>query len=140
MFLGRAQQGETLIFFLQCLDADEVEASPSAPPQIKIWNPAGALALSGLMPAFERFQSTGLFYFNLFLGSSYSTTGNWAATFDYTVSAHHGFQSDTFEIIPGGHADGHVVGMYHYRRPHADFLVHQTESGTLVKGRNPRTP
>jgi hypothetical protein len=137
MWLGRYQVGHTIVLFLQCTDANETPAAPTDAPQVKLWDPDGALVLAAKMPIFP--QVTGLFYYNLFLTDAYEE-GNWNVTFDYSVSTYHGFQSDNFEMLPGGHLDGHVVGMYHYRRPQADFLVHQTEAGNIRKGQNPRVP
>lgn len=138
MWIGRYQVGGTVILYLQCTNAAGTAAAPTDAPQLKLWDPSGALVLATKMPAVT--QVTGLFYYNLYLNGPYEEAGNWSATFRYMVSTYHGFQSDNFEILPGGHADGHVVGMYHYRRPQADYLVHQTESGNIRKGQNPRVP
>lgn len=139
MYLGRYQQGQTIVFLLQCVNEDGTATLPEIPPQIKIWNPSGTLIATSQMPILDRYAFTGLFYHRLFLSHGYTVTGGWQATYLYnTSSGHYGFQADNFELLPGGDPDGHVVGMYHYRRPHADFLVHQTESGSIKKGRNPR--
>ncbi len=138
MWLGRYQIGGTVVLYLQCTNAAGTASVPTDAPQVKLWSPSGALVLEDKMPVFP--QVTGLFYYNLYLGEPYDETGNWNATYRYLVSTYQGAQSDYFEILPGGHLDGHVVGMYHYRRPHADFLVHQTEAGNIRKGLNPRVP
>jgi hypothetical protein len=138
VWLGRYQVGNTIVFLLQCKNADEVAAAPTDAPQIKLWSPAGTLIHQAKMPSFP--QVTGLFYYNVFRGGLYDVAGSWNATYRYMVSTYHGAHSDNFEVMAGGHMDGHVVGMYHYRRPQADFLVHQTESGNIRKGQNPRVP
>lgn len=138
MWLGRYQVGNTIVFLLQCVNEDGTAAAPDDAPQIKLWSPAGALTLVAKMPIFP--QVTGLFYYNQYLSGLLDEEGSWEATYRYTVGSYHGFQSDYFEMMAGGHLDGHVVGMYHYRRPQADYLVHQTESGNIRKGQNPRVP
>lgn len=43
-----------------------------------------------------------------------------------------------FEVGSRGHSAGAIVGMHHYEAPNVDYLVTQTDSGTLEARREPQ--
>lgn len=88
------------------------------------------------MPILDRRQIDGLFHLPIFLGAGYEA-GHHSVTMTYQVSSHQGVDQAEFEILPYGDTDGHLLSMYFFRRPHADFVLWQTESGKIKKGRNP---
>ncbi len=136
MYLGRKQLGTTLDLYLQCTDADGVKAMPTYVPWLKVWL-ASTLILSAEMPLVDKSAQVGLFRYPLFLGDAYSV-GYGTVAMHYRVSTKYGIEARSFEIVPGGDAAGQVLGMCFYPRPQADFVVYQTESGEIRKGRNPR--
>jgi len=136
-YLGRAQLGQTICPYLQCVDASGSPVLPDDPPQIKIRASTGNIIIvAAEMPLVERFVQTGLFKYPLYLGSQY-TTGLYEVNYYYRSGAHYGLESDNFEIVPAGHADGQVLNMHFYNRPHAQFIVYGTETGAIVRGRKP---
>lgn len=134
---GRRQLGTRLDLWLQCVDGAGAPAMPDDVPQLKIWDAAGDLTLDTRMPVFDRFKSVGLFHLEAFLGAGYAA-GKYNLSMTYVADGYHGIETGTFEIVGGGHQDGSVVGTYFYHRPHADFIVKQTETGTISRGRNPK--
>ncbi len=135
MFLGRTQQGQTVDLYLQCRDANGVATVPDNPPQAKTFS--GTALIDGpLLPVIDRYNQPGLFHLPLFLGSSYGE-GQYQVVYYYRAGSYHGLRADAFEVMPGGHRDGAITGMYWYRRPQADYVLQSTENGNISVGRNP---
>ena len=91
------------------------------------------------MASHLRGVATGLFCLPVFLDTLYGTAGRYLAVFKWTDSggvAHH--KPASFYILPGGNADGAIIGMFSILRPDASYLIHQNDSGRLIRGRNPR--
>lgn len=137
MWLCRAQLGTYLDIYLQTTDANRVATMPDYVPWLKIWQ-GSTLVLAHEMPLVDKDIQVGLFCERLFLGAGF-TTGQYAVQMSYQVAHNASIESRTFAIIPGGHADGSVMGIYWYHRPHADFLVYQLEAGKIARGKEPRT-
>ena len=136
MWLGKVQLGTYLDFYLQCTDADEVKSMPVYVPFLKVWI-ASSLIHAAEMPLLDKTSQVGLFATHLFLGNEFDV-GYGTAEMYYQVGGKFGIETRTFEIVPGGHVDGQVLGMFFYQKPAAEFVVYQTEAGTLRKGKNPR--
>lgn len=86
----------------------------------------------------ERVAVPGLFYKHLYLDSLFAV-GNYLIDLRWVmVGGYVGSDQRTFSVTAGGNADGDVVSMYWYNRPHAQFLVHQAARGVLLPGKNPR--
>ena len=123
--------------FLQVHTATGATTMPVLPPWLTVWTPGGSKVLAREMPiSRERFTHPGLFYYDLFLDASFGT-GVYTAVYAYTAGAFLGLEEDNFEIVPGGHGDGAVTSAYFYERPEATFVVHGTETGKILPGRNP---
>ena len=105
------------------------------PPAVTVYDDAGAKVASGAVPLLDRYRQPGWCGYRLRLGAL--GVGHYGVTFGYSVGGSARLDAATFEVVAGGHADGAVLAMTHYERPHAAFLVHQAESGTRVFGRNP---
>ena len=135
-YAGRHQLGQTVHLYLQCRNASQVPTLPDDAPWLTVLDSAGASVKTVQMPIQDRRQMTGFFHYPLFLGDGFAA-GKYTAQMTYQVSSHTGLEVAELEVTAGGNTDGHVLGMYYYRRPHADFLVYQTESGKIKKGRNP---
>lgn len=136
MYLGRFQLGDTLPLLLLTRDADDALQLPDHPPNMKIWKPDATLLRAEEMPIVEKFAQPGTFLSRVFLGTAF-LVGVWTITYHYTIGSYLGLGEDIFEIMPGGNADGHIMSMYFYDRPHAAFIVQSLDSGQLVSGRNP---
>ncbi len=146
MFRGRFQVGDEIALSVLCTDSSSVPTDPDACPQLDIYGPSGkvtgwipgGLAGGGVnIPILDPDATTGLFQAKVFLGSMFSA-GAYTTTARWTSGSFHGLQEDSFEVLPGGSDRGNVIAMDWYPRPHADFLVHQLDSGRIRAGRNPR--
>ena len=135
MFLGRYRQGEPVVLTLLSHDDDGEAAPPDGPPAVTVYDDAGAKVASGAVPLLDRYRQPGWCGYRLRLGAL--GVGHYGVTFGYSGGGSARLDAATFEVVAGGHADGAVLAMTHYERPHAAFLVHQAESGTRVFGRNP---
>ena len=134
-YRGRYQLGQTVPLFLLTLNAGKIPSVPDDPPAMKIWT-GGTMVKNQAMPVRERYTHSGLFYFDLFLDGAFSA-GQYVEVYYYKIGSHYGLATDNFEVVPGGSGDGHVLSAYFYSRPHADFIVHQMESGKIKRGRGP---
>lgn len=136
MYLGRYQQGQSVHLFLLTRTPARVPTVPDDVPGFDVYDQAGAKVESGKLPVEDRYVQTGLFHLPLFLGQGYAA-GQYRVAYRWAISGTT-YQADAgFEITPGGHADGAVLAAFYYRRPHADFVLQQLESGSITKGRNP---
>jgi hypothetical protein len=137
MYIGRQQSGSWLDVYLQVTDVDGEPAMPDHVPQIKIRNSAGTLVVDQLIPVVDKTVQVGIFCSRLFLGAAFAT-GMYSVTMLYRSGVKIGIEERVFEIMAGGDAKGTALAMTYYHKPHKDFIVYQTESGTLEKGSNPR--
>jgi hypothetical protein len=46
--------------------------------------------------------------------------------------------SGMFDVVAGGDVGGAVIAQTVYHRPEADYVVYQTNAGTLERSRNPK--
>lgn len=136
MWLGQSQLGTYLDFWLQCTDADGVKSMPDYVPWLKVW--IGSDLVQTLeMPVIDKVSQVGLFCEHLFLGNQFSL-GQGTAEMHYRVGGKFGIETRTFEIIAGGHTDGQTLGMYWYPKPDVEYVVFQSESGKITKGKGAR--
>lgn len=135
MFRGRYNLGDTVQLHLVTRNADGTATAPVRPPQVTVWL-GGTKIVYADMPIREKFTQTGKFGYDLFLDGRFAT-GLCVVNYVYVVGSYAGQEDDNFEITAGGDADGNVVGMYFYSRPHADFIIHRVASGQVLRGRNP---
>ncbi len=135
MDLGRYRQGEPIMLTVLCTDGDDVAFEPGAPPVVKVYNDAAVQQLLGSMALLDRYRQPGWCGYRWRLAGQ--GVGHYSVSFQYLAGLATFTKTAVFEVVKGGHPDGAVLAMHHYERPHAAFLVHQTESGTRVFGRNP---
>jgi hypothetical protein len=131
----RYRQGEVARLTFCCTTAARVATQPDAPPAIAVYSAAGAKLATGRMALADRYRQAGLVRYQLQLGSDFPA-GHYLVRVDYAVAGVARAFSGVFEVTAGD-AAGAVVSKAAYERPHARFLVHQTEDGTRVFGRNP---
>lgn len=137
MNIGRYQLGTTVSIRLQCLDSDGSPAMPDAVPVIKIWNSSGNLVINAEMPIEDKRIQLGLFRSQIFLDGNFSA-GNYSGNTFYVNGSLSVLTPFWFDVIAGGNQAGQALAMAFYHRPHADFIVYQTESGQIRFGANPR--
>lgn len=135
-YLGRYQLGQTCPLWLRTDDASGTAVVPTRPPTCEVWSDSARVA-SKTLPACDRYAATGLFLLPLFLDGTYPA-GRYRVTYNWNTGSYAGQSEDCFEVVAGGDAAGHVQSMFWIEYPHAKFLVHHLESGTVVFGRNPR--
>lgn len=141
MYLGRYQQGVELPLVLQCTDVNDTPNDPVDVPWVVIYRDGAppTFKASLKMAAELRGIATGLFRLPVFLDTLYGTAGRYLVVFKWVDSngvAH--TKPASFYLLPGGHADGAILSMYYVLRPDASYLLHQNDSGRIVRGRNPR--
>lgn len=135
MYRGRFPLGNDVPLLLLTRNAAGAAVVPDAPPTLDVWSSSGKVKTL-LLPVLDRYGTTGLFAFKLFLDGTYAA-GLYTAEYRWQASGYQGLDHDNFEVIPGGDGGGTVLALYHYERPHARFLVQELTSGALVRGRNP---
>lgn len=141
IFAGRLQQGEELLLSLQCADASGTPADPAVDPVVTIYRDAsGSLTFveSVKLAGCERGVVDGLFRKPHFLGSLYSNAGRYLLVYRWQIGANAFTGVGSFFLLPGGSGDGAAIAMSFVSRPDANHLLVQTDSGQLVRGRNPR--
>lgn len=141
LYLGRLQQGEELRLVLQCTDASGTPADPAVDPVVTIYRDVAGVPTfveSVKLAGCERGVVDGLFRKPHFLGSRYSNAGRYLLVYRWQVGANGFTRAGSFFLIPGGSADGAAIAMSFVARPDANHLLTQTDSGQLVRGRNPR--
>ena len=142
MYLGRFQQGQEIQLVLQCVDANDAPDDPADVPVCSIYqddDSAPTLLETVKLAADLRGVTTGLFRLPHFLGQKYDTAGRYLLIFRWQDSDDVGHcRVGSFHLLPGGSADGAVISMAYIERPDARHLIWQTDSGRLIRGRNPR--
>jgi hypothetical protein len=139
VFRGFSQLGDRVVITVLATDADGAVSLPAAAPWVSLYHDSdsGAPRFSTQLPPVDPVKSPGLFARALHLDQRFPTGYYSALAFWLDGSGNARVQRDSFVILPGGHGDGAVIGMYFYTRPHANFLVQHLDSGKLVRGRNP---
>lgn len=109
---------------------------PDAVPVIKVWSGA-ALLVDKEIPLLDKSIQVGLFRYPLFFGETFATGPHVLQLF-YVRSGVGVMEERRFDLIAGGNVGGQVLGMTYYHRPHANFIIYQTEDGRIRRGKNPR--
>lgn len=134
MSLGRYQLGKTIHLWLRTRNAAGTPSEPTDVPGVKIYNSAGTIVYNDYLPVSD--PALYLFHLPLFLGSSFAA-GQYSVVYLFNVSTYNGIETDYFEIVAGGHADGAVTAMHYFKKPHAAYLVQSLQSGNIAKGKSP---
>ena len=139
VYRGRVQLGQEITLGVQVHDANDTPAEPTTAangPWIEVWSTSAKVLTGKTIPIQDRYGATGYFQYNLFLDARF-TAGQYKCLYRFVTGTYYGLDEDTFEIVAGGNVSGALLGMAFYSRPHADFLVWQTDGGVVQKGRNP---
>ncbi len=90
------------------------------------------------MPIQDRFAVVGFFQYPLLLGSLFPA-GQYRVIYQWTIAGNPFSEVASFEVVgTAGHPDGAGLSMIWYSRPTSDFVLFQTESGRIIRRRNPR--
>ena len=139
MWKGRFQQGEFVPLGVACTDANGAPVAPDLAPAVNVYGPTGTKLLSvAAIPTMDRFGTTGLFAWGLFLNETYPA-GHYTAAYDYDsgAGAFEGGDLDCFEVVPGGDPKGSLISMYWFLQPQAGHVIQELDSGRLTSGNNP---
>jgi hypothetical protein len=136
VYRGLYQLGDFVNLAVLTTDSAGLPAAPDAAPKVDIYDSSSVVVAGQGVPAIDRTIVTGLFGLRLPLDGKFSP-GQYTAVYRWTVGAFSGQETDTFEVLPGGHPDGAVVAAFYLDKPHARFIVQQTDAGKIVRGRNP---
>lgn len=138
MSFQRLQQGDEYPATVLATNSTGAASNPDAAPTVDFYNSAGSNILSGQsMAPIDLSNATGLFQRRVRLGQPFPA-GSYSAVYSWSIGAFTGRTSEMFEVLAGGNEDGSVVSMHFFNRPHASFVVYQTDAGKLRSGRNPR--
>jgi hypothetical protein len=142
-YLGRWQQGEILPLSVTTTTAAGAAEDPQAEPVATVYRDGASLTrvVQATLAAHDRGAAVGRFRLPFFLGAEFSTAGRYLVVIRWvTDGGVPRVRTGTFYLLPGGSADGAVIGMAFVSRPDANHLVMQTDSGRILRGRNPRAP
>ncbi len=135
-YLGRQMLGGRILLGVRCQGPTGVPLVPDQAPVALVYSSSGLVA-SLRLPIRDRQDLDGWFQTSLLLDSRFST-GLYRVVYQYTISGVAGGDTDTFEVVPGGQADGAGLALVYYSRPASDFCLLQSDSGRLIRKRNPR--
>jgi hypothetical protein len=137
MYLGRYSQGDYVLLSVWTRNANGTPLLPDSAPVASI-SQGTQLVQSLPMPIRDRFAVVGFFQFPLLLGTLY-TAGQYRVLFQWTISGTAYADVAGFEVVGvAGHPDGAGLAMIWYARPTSNFVLVQTESGRIIRRRNPR--
>lgn len=136
-YLGRYQLGQFVPLTVQCLDASGTPTLPTGPPTIDVWLGSTLIVAAKEIPILDRYGVTAMFRYRLPLDGRFSA-GSYMVSYTYTVGSLVVFDIDAFQITAGGDINGAVISMTEFVRPHAKFIVYQTDQRLLLYGKNPR--
>lgn len=134
-YRGRYELGDEPTFQIVCRDVNKTPTVPTDCPTADVWS-GTTKVVNQLIPVLDRYGTTAAFQFVFKLDSRFAV-GQYSVDYRYKLGATHVVETDHFEVIAGGNADGNVIAMTFYDRPHADFLVYQLDTGKIAAGRNP---
>ena len=135
-FLGQYQLGRKVLLSVRTSTSADVPTLPDDAPSATIYGSSGPILVQ-LVPIFDQDDITGLFQFDLHLDARFSE-GNYGILYEYAIGGTRIVETDNFDILPGGHADGTGIGMYFFQHPARDWLLLQTDGGWVRRLRNPR--
>lgn len=136
MYLGRYTLGQFAPLVAVASDGAFTPGWPAAVPTFAVYDSTGARVAWGKMPPLDPVRLTGGFASSLRLSSVFAA-GHYLAIVDWTLGGTAYRESIRFEVVGGGNADGGIVSLHHYRRPHADFAVGRLDSNQRIIGRGP---
>lgn len=136
MFLGHYQLGDLVPITVWTMDSNDTPQKPDDVPVVHIYDADGDPADGRTIPIIDQRNTTGYFHYRFNLDSQYST-GDYTAIANYVISSTHYAAIHQFEVLPGGNAEGNGIAMHFFKQAAADYILMQTDQGTLKRLRNP---
>jgi hypothetical protein len=139
MDLGTIQQGQELPLAVHARTATGLPDLPADNPVASVHRPDGTLVARVRMGCDQQGVVTGFFRHPLFLGAGFETAGLYSVSYSWEDSLGNACGSvGQFLLRPGGDEEGAVIALQAARRPHATYLIRQSDSATISRGKNPR--
>ena len=135
MYLGDYQLGDLVQIPVWCRNSSGTPAEPDAAPIAFVYSGDDQVDVRKL-PILDRENVTGFFQFRLSLDAAYDT-GYYQVIVRYVISSTEYAATWQFQILAGGNSQGNGIAMYHFRQPAAEYLLLQTNHGTVKLLRNP---
>ena len=138
MHLGRYRLGDLVPARIQTYDVDGVPVAPAACPTTDWYDNAGTNVMAAKsIPIQDRYGVTGVFMYEQILDARFAAGRYWIL-YKWSSGAFNGQELDTFEVVAGGNAQGQYISTFFIDRPHAKFLIGQTDGGVVDRIRNPK--
>ena len=137
MYRGRYQLGSIVPLSVWCRTSADTPTAPSNCPSMQVFNDSGTRVASLLIPIHDRYAVTGFFLYPLSLDHRFAT-GRYRVVYHYTVSGATKMEEDEFEVVAGGSVDGQAMNMYYLSLPQSNYVLLQTDTGRVLKLRNPK--
>lgn len=138
--LGRFQLGDWVPITFPTVNNTRTPSWPTATPTIKTFDASDVTTVVETLrpPAFDMQRQTGLFRHWLRLSSTYAANKTYLAVATWTISGTD--YADMFQwiVLPGGDADGAVIGAKFVSRPEANVVAYCVDGGKLKTSNNPR--
>ena len=135
--------GEWLSVHVLCRDTNDDPVAPTAAPTYTIYTNADDSSPTGYdTVTFEPYNQdalTGWFHTVVHLGSGLST-GQHRLLVEWAENGNAHNLLHRFEIVAGGNTSGAYTQLHAQRYPHAEFVIGQTDSGSLELNRSPYLP
>lgn len=135
-WLGKYLQGDMVRLSVWTLDDSETPLLPDAAPRVLVSSTSEQVTTLKV-PITDSVKTTGYFLYDLCLDSLFPA-GEYFAQYVYEHgSVVRSAPLDTFEVVAGGDATGRGISMTFFKPPANDYIVLQTDTGTLRRFRNP---
>ena len=137
MALNRYILGDLFPLLVHCKNGAETPTVPATAPHADVFSSAGSKVISQRLPVIDKGGITGLFGFPLSLDNKFSA-GRYDVVYHYLLSTTPYVETESFEIVAGGHKEGSPLAMHLLRVPNAHFVLMQNDAGRVIRQRNPR--
>jgi hypothetical protein len=136
MFLGYYQLGDLLPVSVWTLDSASTPTVPDDVPVVHVYDSSGDVITARLLPVIDPAKITGYFQYRINLDAKFST-GYHTVMVNYVISSANYARIHHFEILGGGNSQGVGMAMHFFKQPAADYVLLQTDTGSLKRLRNP---
>lgn len=136
--LGRYFVGDTVLLSVTTKTGNNGSGTatlPDAAPTAALYNGSSTIETITL-PISNRYTTTAYFKKLFLIGSSHGAA-SYTVTYSWAISATPYSSGDTFTVYAGGDADGSVISAGAVEQPEANYILYETETGSLKSGRNP---
>jgi hypothetical protein len=136
MFIGHYQLGDLLPVSVWTLDSAEAPVKPDDVPILQIQDSSGNAVLAKALPIVDSAGITGFFQYLVNLDQLFQA-GYHSIIIHYVISSNSYAAVRNFEIVAGGNSEGNGIAMHFFKQPAADYVLLQTDRGSLKRLRNP---